>query len=457
MPPYSGRNTPRILVAGAGIGGLTVALSLHAAGFDDVLLVEACPRLRPVGAGINLQPAAVRELTELGLGEALDAAAVATSRLQYHHRYGGLIWSEPRGRAAGYHWPQYSIHRARLQELLLAAVRERLGPGAVVTGRRLTGYRQTRTGGVPAVRALAAGESARYSGDLLIAADGVNSAVRATMYPGEGPPVSNGICMWRGVTEGPAYLDGRTMTIFGCNSRVKAVVYPVTRPDAAGRCLLNWVVETRGDGGPSEGGPSEGGSSGAGLPGGGPPPADWDSATSPDLVLAHLDGWRTGFLDLHAIVGAAPRILRYPMIDRDPLPSWVDGRVVLLGDAAHPMYPTGSNGASQAIVDARVLAYELAHHDVDEALARYDAARRPETSRLLAAHRRLEPDPLLHQVEVLAPNGFSDIREVLPAHRLAGIRSCTRQVTGVDAAGLNARPSWNVPARTAPVCAWSTP
>ncbi|MFV0132073.1 FAD-dependent monooxygenase [Streptomyces sp. HMX87] len=427
---------------GAGIGGLTTALSLHAAGLDDVVVVEASRRLRAVGAGINLQPAAVRELSELGLGEELAARAVATARLEYHHRYGGMIWSEPRGRAAGYRWPQYSVHRAHLQALLLREVTRRLGRGAVVTGRRLTGYQQHRRDGRGGpVLAYVAGGHAPYTCDLLIGADGINSAVRSAMYPREGPPLWNGICMWRGLSDEPPFLDGRTMVIIGCNSRVKAVVYPVSPPDASGRCTLNWVVETRGDGGP-----------------GGAPPADWDCEAAPGAVLPHLAGWRTPFLDLHGTIAAAPRVLRYPMIDRDPLPGWTDGRVVLLGDAAHPMYPTGSNGASQAIVDARVLAYQLAHHDdLDEALSRYDALRRPEATRLLAAHRRLEPDPLLHRVENLAPDGFSDIRQVLPDHRLADIRSCTREVTGVDAAGLNARSSWSVPARRIAACASSTP
>ncbi|MEV0413520.1 flavin-dependent oxidoreductase [Streptomyces sp. NPDC050448] len=434
MSPYGRKKSPRIVITGAGIGGLTTALSLHAAGLDDVLVVEACPSLRAVGAGINLQPAAVRELTELGLAEALDGVAVATARLEYHHRYGGLIWSEPRGRAAGYNWPQYSVHRAHLQDILLSAVRNRLGPEALVTGGRLVRYEQGREpGGEPGrhtVRAHVAGRPSPFSCDLLIGADGINSAVRATMYPDEGPPLGNGISMWRGVTEGPPFLDGRTMVIVGCNARVKAVAYPVSRPDGSGRCLLNWVVESRTDDGLGEE-DARGG-------------ADWDRAVPPEEVLAHLEGWSSDFLDLHGIIAGAPRIGRYPMIDRDPLPSWTDGRVVLLGDAAHPLYPTGSNGASQAIVDARVLAYELAHHDVDEALSRYEAARLPQTTGLLAAHRRLEPDPVLRQVEALAPNGFLDIRQVLPEERLDGIKSCTRQVTGVDATALNARSSWSV-------------
>ncbi|MCB5167511.1 flavin-dependent oxidoreductase [Streptomyces bambusae] len=428
MSPYGRIDSPRILIAGAGIGGLTTALSLHAAGLHDVRILEACPNLREIGAGINLQPAAVRELTELGLADALDGMAVACGRLEFHHRYGGLIWGEPRGRGAGYDWPQYSVHRARLQELLLTAVRDRLGPEAVVTGRRVVRYEHAEGG--PGVRVHVRDGSGPYSCDLLIGADGINSAVRATMFPQEGPPLGNGIWMWRGVTEGPAFLDGRTMVIVGCNARVKAVAYPVSRPGRDGRCLINWVVESRTDEEHGDEGTRAG--------------ADWDRSVPAADVLAHLDGWRSEFLDLHATISAAPLIGRYPMIDRDPLPTWRDGRVVLLGDAAHPVYPTGSNGASQAIVDARVLAYELAHHGIDAALARYEEARLPQTTRILGAHRRLEPDPVLRQVEALAPDGFLDIRDVLPEDGLEDIKSCTRQVTGVDAAALNSRSSWSV-------------
>ncbi|PRH76491.1 flavin-dependent oxidoreductase, partial [Streptomyces solincola] len=432
MARTTDRNSPRIIVAGAGIGGLATALSLFSAGLRDIRLLEGCAHLRPVGAGVNLQPAAVRELTELGLDAPIAAQAVATARLEFHHRYGGTIWSEPRGRDAGYHWPQFSVHRARLQSVLLQAVVRRLGPAALTTDWRMRGYEHTAGPHGPGVRVHAAGRPP-LEADLLIAADGVNSTARAVMYPGEGPPLANGIGMWRGLSRGRPFLDGRTMLIIGCNANVKTVVYPITPADASGHCVLNWVVEAH-DADTAA--------------------ADhWDSAADPAGALRHLRDWRNEHVDLHAMIARAPRVTRYPMIDRDPLPTWIDGRAVLLGDAAHPMYPTGSNGASQAIVDARVLAHQLAHHPVDEALARYDALRRPATAALLAAHRSLEPDPLLRQVEALAPNGFTDIAEVLPADKLADIRSCTRRVTGVDAAGLNARPSWDVPRRSAPVCA----
>ncbi|MEU6060787.1 FAD-dependent monooxygenase [Streptomyces sp. NPDC047097] len=425
-------------MAGAGIGGLATALSLFSAGLRDIRLVESCARLRPVGAGVNLQPAAVRELSELGLEPRLAAHAVATGRLAYHHRYGGVIWSEPRGRAAGYHWPQFSVHRGHLQRLLLEEVVRRLGPGAVATGWRMDRYEHTEGPHGPGIRVYGRDGRAPLDGDLLIAADGVNSTARAVMYPGEGPPLANGIGMWRGLSRGRPFLDGRTMLIIGCNSNVKTVVYPITPVDSSGHCVLNWVVEAHDDQAVR-------------------PAAHWDTATDPAGALDHLYGWRNEHIDLHAMIARTPRVLRYPMIDRDPLPTWIDGRTVLLGDAAHPMYPTGSNGASQAIVDARVLAYQLAHHPVDEALARYDGLRRPQTTELLAAHRRLEPDPLLREVEALAPNGFTEIAEVLPPDKLADMRSCTRRVTGVDAAGLNARPSWDVPRRTATPCASPVP
>ena len=131
----------RVLIIGGGIGGLTTALSLHAAGID-CLVAESALELRPLGVGINLQPHAVRELIELGLGDELAKIGVPTSYQTYTDRFGGTILALPRGRYAGYNWPQYSIHRGELQMLLLSAVRERLGAGAVRTGLSLEDFEQ---------------------------------------------------------------------------------------------------------------------------------------------------------------------------------------------------------------------------------------------------------------------------------------------------------------------------
>ncbi|KUJ69300.1 hypothetical protein ACZ90_13265 [Streptomyces albus subsp. albus] len=441
-----------VLVAGAGIGGLTAALSLHAAGIG-VRVVESALRLLPLGVGINLLPHAVRELTELGLGEELAAIAIPTAELVHFDRHSNLIWREPRGRALGYHWPQYSLHRGELQLLLLAAVRDRLGPDAVRTGTEVTGFRplpggadhrsagvrvtlrDRGTGGEPAVRARA-----------LVGADGLHSTVRATLHPGEGPPLWNGIRMWRGTAEWHPFLGGRTLAIAGSNAAAKMVVYPVSRAaERRGRALLNWVAEVRVAETAGPDGPAPTGARGlTALDGGGP--ADWNRTGRLADVLPYYAGWRIGDLDVAALLGATERILEYPMVDRDPLDRWGSGAVTLLGDAAHPMYPVGSNGGSQAVLDARILAACLADSGEDRqaGLRAYEQARREPANAVVLANRRMPADRLLRAVAERAPDGFRRVEEVLTAEELASIDAAYRQTTGTDAAELNARPSWSV-------------
>ena len=225
----------RVVVVGAGIGGLTTALALHAAGIE-VVVVESSRRLLPLGVGINLLPHAVRELTELGLGAALAADGVATADLAYHDRFGSLIWTEARGMAAGYRWPQYSIHRGRLQMMLLDTVRTRLGPESVRTGLAFEGFEQSRREVRAHLRNRATSQVETLVSDVLVGADGIRSAVRAQLHPNEGPPIWNGISMWRGVTEAEPFLGGRTMIMAGSNLRSKFVAYPSPRrrSDGAG-------------------------------------------------------------------------------------------------------------------------------------------------------------------------------------------------------------------------------
>ena len=231
----------RALIAGAGIAGLTTALSLHAAGID-ALVVDSAPELKPLGVGINLLPHAVRELTELGLGPALAATGIATSEQAHFDRHGGFIWSEPRGRGLGYSWPQYSIHRGALQMILLAAVRERLGDNAVTTGTAVTGFTE-HDGSVQAqLSARPNGRGFTLPADLLIGADGLHSAVRARLHPGEPPPRWSGVMLWRGVAAGPPFLSGSCVAIAGSTTSVKFVAYPIARagPDTV---AINWVAE----------------------------------------------------------------------------------------------------------------------------------------------------------------------------------------------------------------------
>jgi len=418
----------RVIIAGAGIGGLSTALSLHAAGFSPVV-VDCATKLRALGVGINLQPHAVRELTELGLGTELAALAVPTAEFVHFDRFGTRIWGEPRGLAAGYRWPQYSVHRGELQLMLAAAVRARHGDEAIRTGTAVVGFSQDSSAVHVQVRDRASGGLSTLTGDALIGADGLHSAVRALLHPGEGDPLWNGIRMWRGVVETEPYLTGRSLAVAGSNTASKFVAYPISRAaEERGRSLVNWVAEVR-DGAMAE-------------------PADWNRAGRLDDVLPYFARWRFDWLDIPGLLKATAEILEYPMVDRNPLPWWTRGRVTLLGDAAHPMYPIGSNGGSQAILDARVLAHELARTgSVAEGLAGYEALRREPTSAIVLANRAMPGEKILRTVAERAPAGFKDISDVLSAAELDAFTSAYTATTGSDARALNERPSWTPPAR----------
>jgi len=410
----------KVLIAGAGIGGLTTALSLSAAGFD-VEVFEATGRLRPLGVGINLLPHAVRELGELGLQDALSATGVATAELVYYSRRGQRIWGEPRGIAAGYRWPQVSIHRGRFHHLLLDTVRERLGAAAVRTEHRCTGFDETPDG-VVAHFSGSRGEQAPVRGDVLIGADGIHSQVRAALHPGEGRPPWNGARLWRGVSRAPAFLTGRSMIMAG-HARHKFVCYPIGAA-TEGEPEINWVAELHGDVRDL------------------PPRQDWNSRGRLDDFLPAFADWRFDWLDVPEIIRCAPDVYVYPMVDRDPLPNWGTGRVTLLGDAAHPMYPIGSNGASQAILDARVLTGCLrAIPDPIEALAVYEDVRRPPTSALVLANRRQGPEECMTLVEARAPGGFAHIDDVIAPRELAAIADKYKKLAGFSIAELNGSPS----------------
>jgi 5-methylphenazine-1-carboxylate 1-monooxygenase len=417
----------RVIVAGAGIGGLSAALALHAAG-AHVEVVEAAQDIRPLGVGVNLLPHAVRELTELGLGEALAASAIPTDDLVYHDRFGRRIWSEPRGMAAGYRWPQYSIHRGELQTILLGAVRARLGVHAVRTGVACERFEQTGTTGRVEVRERATGRLLGVTADMLVGADGIHSAVRAQLHPGEGAPLWNGIHMWRGISEAEPFLTGRSMIMAGSNLRVKFVAYPISRTaEERGRAAVNWVAEVR----------REAGAAGSG---------DWNRVGRVEDVLPHVADWRFDWLDIPDLVRRASTVWEYPMVDRDPLPWWGAGRVTLLGDAAHPMYPIGSNGASQAIIDARVLAWNVARlGEPVAAAAAYEEMRRDVTGAVVLANRRMGPELALAMVEERAPRGFSRAGDVLDRAELDTIIGAYRRAAGFDPVTLNSAPSWSVP------------
>ncbi len=409
-----------VLIAGAGIGGLTLGLSLHQLGIP-FRIFEAVSDLWPLGVGINLQPHAVRELHDLGLAEALQSIGLQTEEVAYFSAQGGRIWSEPRGRLAGYNWPQYSIHRGELQMLLRDMLIVRAGDDVLSTGTAVTSWAGSSAGVEIRLTDRARGcDMGTAAGKVLIAADGINSACRAKLCPAEGRAHWAGVMMWRGITEGPQFLSGRTMAMAGKKSQ-KFVCYPIRDLDN-GRCLINWIVDL---GFPADYDWAR---------------QDWNRQGSKADLLPKFAGWKFDWLDIPALIERASGIWEYPMVDRDPLTRWTHGRVTLLGDAAHAMYPIGSNGASQAVLDARIMARELRDKGVGEAaLLSYEAERREAVNALVLANRGDGPDKVLDVVAERAPDGFSDISQVMSRAELEAAASRYKAIAGMDIAALNAR------------------
>jgi 2-polyprenyl-6-methoxyphenol hydroxylase-like FAD-dependent oxidoreductase len=385
----------KALIVGAGIGGLTTALFLHRAGIE-VEIFERADAVRELGVGINMLPHAVGLLAELGLMDALDAAGIRTRELIYTNRFGQIVWQELRGIDAGHAIPQFSIHRGKLLGLIHRALVDRLGPGVIRMGCRVNGFE--REGRRITVYLSEAGKVLQAGGDLLVGADGIHSTVRAKLYPNEGPPIWNGVVLWRGATRWPKWQDGRTMAIAGGN-HAKFVFYPIERdPNDPGMRLTNWAVMARSRKATARN-----------LPLG-----DWSRPGNLDDVLPFVrDRFHLDYVDPAEIICATGAFHEYPNCDREPLPRWSFGHVTLLGDAAHPMYPVGSNGASQAILDARSLTEHLrTHGSVAAALAAYDGERRPTTAQIVHSNRKGGPEGVIDLVETRAPDGFDDIDAV---------------------------------------------
>lgn len=407
-----------ILIAGGGIAGLTLGLTLHQIGVP-FRVFEATARIGPLGVGINLQPNAVRELFDLGLRDELDRIAVRTRQYGFYSKLGKTIWEEPRGTWAGYAWPQYSVHRGRLQVMLHQALLERAGPDSVVTGARATGFENGQQGG-----ALLFSDGRREEGDLIVAADGIHSALRAQMYPGEGEPIWNGRILWRATTEAPEYFGGAAMVMIG-HDRQRLVAYPITgtHPET-GMATINWIAEKQFD--PNDSWRKE----------------DWNREADVAEFLPDFRDWRFGWIDVPALIEGAEVVYEYPMVDRDPLDRWTFGHVTLMGDAAHPTYPVGSNGASQAIVDARVIGAKLLEHGVTPAaLQAYEAEVRPLATAVGRANRAGGgPDAVLQRVEDLCGGDFEDIGDVIPRADLAAHAEKYKSIAGFSIDELNARP-----------------
>jgi 2-polyprenyl-6-methoxyphenol hydroxylase-like FAD-dependent oxidoreductase len=415
-------NSP-VIIAGGGIGGLATALTLHQIGVPCIVF-EAVRDMRPLGVGINLQPNAVRELYDLGLTSAdLDRVGVPAKEWALVGLNGNDIYSEPRGLLAGYGWPQYAVHRGRFHMLLHDAVTERIGPETVRLGCRVSGYRKPPDGGVCALIEHADGSASEVRGTLLIGADGIHSAIRAQMHPDQPPIHWGGAVMWRGTTWAEPIRSGSSFVGLGTH-RQRVVFYPISRPDPrTGLAMINWIAEVTMDN--AEGWKQRG----------------WFRQVSIDDFLHHFDGWTWDWLDVPALIRKADSVFENPMIDRDPVPTWRDGPVVLLGDAAHAMYPTGSNGGSQAIVDARVLGAAMVEHGATpDALAAYDEKLCGPISRLILRNRGAGPFGLLNMVDERCGGTFDNIDDVIPPQERVQFMAAYRAAAGFAIESLNNAP-----------------
>ena len=385
----------KAIIVGGGVGGLTTALMLHARGIHCEVYEQA-DAIRELGVGINTLPHAIKELKELGLLERLDAAAIRTYELFYANRFGQTVWHELRGTDAGFDVPQFSIHRGRLQNVIYQAARARLGESRVQTGCRLGALTQDEAGVTAYFFDRSGTHRSTVRGDVLIGADGIHSFVRSQLYPNEGPALWNGTMLWRGAVDWPQFMTGRSMIIAG-GMEAKFVLYPIAAGSAPDRRLTNWAVMAK---------VSEGG-----VP---PRKEDWSRPGRWDDLRPYVQRFKLPYVDVTHLIEATGEFWEYPLCDREPLPRWSHGRVTLLGDAAHPMYPVGSNGASQAILDARALADHLvkAEHPT-HALWAYEQDRLAPTAQIVRMNRKGGPEGVIDVVEGLAPDGFANIDDVL--------------------------------------------
>ena len=407
-----------IAIVGAGIGGLTLALGLHQAGIS-CRVYESAPEIKPLGVGINLLPHAVRELDHLGLLETLAEVGVTTRESAFFNAHGQFVYSEPAGRYAGYKWPQFSIHRGDLQAVLLQAVRERIGEQAVVSDHRCTGFEQDEDGVTVRFEDNAGNVLPPVRAALAVGCDGIHSALRKQLYPDDGPPRYSGVNMWRGTIVMKPFLSGASMVRAGWLSVGKMVIYPIRdNVDGQGNQLVNWVAEIEAEQ---------------------PARRDWNGRGRLEDFFPAFANWHFDWLDVAAMIRNTDTILEYPMVDQDPLPRWSFGRVTLLGDAAHPMVPRGSNGAGQAILDVPCLVGQLRTLGLTpDALTAYDRIRVKATGDVVLMNRKAPPDAILKKVhEITGGKPFTAIDDVISKSELAAISNSYKNVAGLNMESLN--------------------
>jgi 2-polyprenyl-6-methoxyphenol hydroxylase-like FAD-dependent oxidoreductase len=400
-----------IAIVGGGIAGLALALGLHKRGLH-ARVYEVAPEVKELGVGITVLPHAMRELTALGLGEMVTAAGVVNTQSAFFNRFGQLIYKEPRGRYAGYPYPEAGIHRGRLHSILYQAARERLGAENILTDRRCTGVEQDEGGVTLAFQETSSGAAlAPVRADIVLACDGINSAVRKQFYPGE-ELAFEGINTWRGVARGKPILDGHTYLRIGSIKTGKIVIYPILdNVDGNGNQLINWTTE---------------------APLFGRPKNDWNKPGKLEDFLPIYESWRFDWLDVPELLRNSEVLLEYPMVDRDPIPRWVFGRIALVGDAAHPMYQRGSNGSAQALIDARVISDLLAANDDRKAaLLAFETARLAATTKIVHTNRTTPPDFINIKVEELVGDKpFDDLDRHISQAELKALSDNYKRIAG---------------------------
>jgi 5-methylphenazine-1-carboxylate 1-monooxygenase len=413
-------NTKEIAIIGGGICGLALALNLHRLGIP-CRVYERAPEIKELGVGITVLPHAMREFTALGVGDEVLTTGIENVESCFFNRFGQLIYKEPRGKLAGYEYPEVGIHRGRLHLILYRAVLERLGPDAVVTGRECVGVEQDGDGVTVALREFPGGTALPpVRAAAAIACDGINSAIRKTFYPDDEIKFA-GINTWRGVTRRKPILTGKSYMRVGSILTGKIVIYPIIdNVDGEGNQLINWMAEIQQDSYAKN---------------------DWNQPGNLDSFFHIYKDWTFDWLDVAGMIRNADQILEYPMVDKDPVAQWSFGRVTLAGDAAHPMYPRGSNGSAQAMIDARTLADCLTREpDVAAALKAYEAARCETTGRIVRTNREFPPDFINIKVEELVGDKpFDNLDDYITQDELRALSDNYKKIAGFSVADVTRR------------------
>ena len=399
-----------IAIVGGGIAGLSLALGLHQRGIDcDVF--ESVAEVKEIGVGITLLPHAMRELAELGLQDALEAVGIENLESVFYTQHGQYVYKEARGRHAGYTLPEIGIHRGKLHRILFDAAVSRLGANKVHTGMRCTGFSQNADGVQIDFSNAHTGQPLSVKAQIAVACDGVNSVMRKQMHPQDALCFA-GINTWRGVTVHPPILTGKSYLRIGTVEVGKMVIYPIIdNVDGKGNQLINWVAELQKPNAAMN---------------------DWNRPGDPAVCAEIFKDWTFDFLNVPELILKAEKVFEYPMVDKDALPFWTQGRVTLMGDAAHPMYPRGSNGSAQALIDARTLAEQLSQHsNPQDALKAYEALRLAPTAKVVETNRNVPPDFIIMKAQELSGGKpFRHIDDLISQDELRQISDNYKTVAG---------------------------